>query len=240
MLQIISTKNYGGIELSGDNVDFEYLQKDLLYFLNLLEDFPGEDGSYHYLAGFYLKIEDMLQGLSGRRFMLDNGLEDIEPEKTYFIAPKRNLYSAIRIAWPEAVFLMMIFQEALSIGKRKGMVKDKFPICGSAYLYTDLLIQELRRILSETKVNRLLHRIYDGKLYFEAFAIQYLDQITGEYLAMDKQARLENLSLSIYRVIEPKKDYRRFWKEVVEASMDQGCLMSELFVELDLDEEKPW
>ncbi len=233
-----STEQFGGLNLYGEQSDFQYLKQEMECLLEI--------GYVQGLAmGIGKKLEIFCQEIGnlptkGQVQLLPNGME--QNTDGFNLYPKRNLWFSIRRSWPEMIFLMMMMEESILLCEKDFIRRRDFLHSFSVVrVFQKALINALRDILSDIKIVRLCNKIFDGNLHLTGMAPQFLERVSHEYLALSPDKRKERLTLFIYRVLNPKEEYEEFWNNLLEYALQQGIPMESVVIYRDKNfEEFPW
>lgn len=231
------TPNLTGVTVYGDHKDFEQLY-------DALHEIVGEEGEYPGFEGPRLRVlgmcYDIRHALMGNReiILIDNGINQDMMKYHSLIAPSHNAYLAFNVLWPELLFVTMALNEFVNIYASKRSTDTFRPTLGHRTIW-DSSIASVRSFqaavaslllnsIPESSHARILRLMNDGFSTYESYATQYIDKLNGKFIRMTKEKREKNITIMVKRIAERGDDYQRVRAEVLEASKEYNCSMTEI------------
>ncbi|MCM3636614.1 hypothetical protein M3152_02690 [Sporosarcina luteola] len=224
MIWLENTSNYAGLHLSGDKNDFVSLHEAIYSVV-------GEEGEYPGYEQVRLRIlslcKELDQATRGQReiILVPHGL-DSEKMMTSPIESENNVYIRIQILWPELLFLGFVLNDFIELSaKHRKHFWDSTP--ARIRLFQSVIGDCLESTVGESKF-----RLIKGSLtpnfvgYYENFLTQYIDYLNIEFLKMDKEKRLANVSIAAKRVANMDAKYIKIKREIEKMAKQNGVTSS--------------
>lgn len=224
------TPKYAGLSILGDYMDLEHLY-------DALHEVVGEEGEYRGFGAARLRVlglcYDLRHALMGDRELefVDNGMTPDKMQRLATIAPQKNVYLAVQIVWPEAIFVTAVLNEFIRMHLAK-KVKRTDPTDGKVIfdptiaqirLLQVTVVSCLKEHVSEASFARLLTPMGRGHRWYEDYATQYVDLLNVRFLNFAPDKRLKSLSTMVKRLAEYGDEYDQIRRGVAAAALEHNC-----------------
>lgn len=220
MMWLENTTNNAGVHLSGDQNDFVSLHEAIHSVVGEEGEYPG----YEQLRLLILNLSGELdQAAMGQRDMIlvPHGLD---PEKlmTFPIESGQNLYFRIQILWPELLFLGFVLNDFIELSaKHRKHFWDSTP--ARIRQFQSVIGECLENTVGESKFRLLKGSLTPNFVgYYENFLPQYIDYLNIEFLKMDKDKRLANVSIAAKRVANKDTKYVKIKRQIEKIAKQDG------------------
>ncbi len=228
MLTIRLTAALAGIEVSGDLLDLQALQEALIA---IACDEQSGDPDYEMSARHFLTLcQELSEAWQGRRQVVfaANGVHPAMLQNLKILAPQRNIYFAVRIRLPDALFAVMALNDFLEIYGRSCDIPDLDPRMMQARTFQALVTCAMQSALDPSAAGRLAHLIYGRVPRYRAFCTQYLAVLNQKYLSQDKEKRRQQIVPLARRLDLLADDYQGMVAELGAAAADLRCPVADL------------
>jgi hypothetical protein len=242
LLTIRLTAALAGIEVSGDLLDLQALHDALSA---LAGDEQTGDPDYEMSTRHFLTIcQELNEAWQGRRQVVfaANGVHPAMLQSLKILAPQRNVYFAIRIRMPDALFAVMALNDFLEIYGRSCDIPDLDPRMQQVRTFQTQVTCAMQSALDPSAAGRLARLIYGRVPRYRAFCTQYLAALNQKYLSQDKEKRRQQIVPLARRLDLLADDYQSLVAELSAAAADLRCPVADLepVIEPPALEDEEW
>ncbi|NYF23611.1 hypothetical protein [Sporosarcina sp. JAI121] len=235
MIQMKSTKNHAGVTISGDIYDFEELY-------DALHTVVGEEGERIDYDGVRIRVlaicYDLRHAMMGNRQAVNvpNGLDRDRMRYIGLVGSDHNVYYQFEVLWPELLFVSLSLTDFLVLYERGKTVHTWDPEAAAVRKFQAGVAKCLQETLTEKKF-ATIKKYFNSRLYddYANYTTQYIDKLNIGFIKMDKDKRLNNISIMAKRIAERDHRYIQAQAEVSEAAAYHGVSQ----YEIRFDEEYP-
>ncbi|MFC5604750.1 DUF6904 family protein [Sporosarcina koreensis] len=221
MIWLENTPNYAGAYLSGDRNDFVSLNEAIHLVV-------GEEGEYPGYELVRLRIlnlcNELNQAAKGQKevILVPNGLERMNRSRLSIDSKENNMYFRIRILWPELLFLGFVLNDFIELSaKHRQHFWDTTP--ARIRLFQSVIGEWLENTVGESKFRLLKSSLTPSFIgYYQNFVTQYIDHLNIEFLKMDKEKRLANVSIAAKRVANKDAKYIKIKRQIEKLAVKDG------------------
>ncbi|MGO1372361.1 MAG: DUF6904 family protein [Senegalia sp. (in: firmicutes)] len=249
MLYMENTQKNLGVSLYGDYLDFENLYKALHKIIGDEDEYRNFYSSQMRVLGLCYDIRHAMQGDRDYTFV-ENGINDDILKFNSFIAPKQNVYLKVNIFWPEMLYIQMVLNDFLQLYARKNssayvdIFKDQPNIWDNNIATVRLFQSQFKKCLKDTitkgRYGRLLSYMINDYTRFSGYLTQYLDLLNIKFVNLDKDKRLEKISVFGKRLVEKGKGYLDLEEQFELAAEEYNCSIFELRLNEEYPEDIEW
>ena len=205
MIKVELTKNYTGVNISGDYEDLDFLYDSIHYFIKEEPKSLIEESMQDHIFGFLYEVRHCYQGDRDFKFV-DNELR--EEVREYQKIPKKeisnnNLYYSFDYVLTD-LFTDMVLIKYFIMNIPKIEKNDYNPYLNNVKLFYSQILNLMQEILTPTKMKKLekglIDTIISDKIYFP----QWFDVITCNYLKQTKEKRHREVQeIIFFREFDP-------------------------------------
>ena len=241
MLDIKPTEHLTGVTISGD---YETLYQIVEAMHNMTEMEEDYSDPYYGIQNQLLAIcYDIRHAFMGDREVriLDNGMTEDLMKYHGVIAPKQNVYYSVNVLFPLAIFVAESLPTICRYGRRyyrsKKSVEIDLPLPPyREYLRDKGLLENLRlgtfaamaEVIGDDAAERIVREVEEGFLYFNDYAIQYVDKCNVELLSAPMEKRANKIKLIANRLMKRPVAYQRMAAELMDAAKEYDCSIYQL------------
>lgn len=227
MLKVELTENLGGFKISGDYDDLNNLYKSICNFFDKECKSAKEEIMQNHIFGFLYDVRHAYQG--DREYLLVDNLSDDKRE--WFGLKKRdvsnnNLYYSFNYLLTDIIVDMVLIK--YFIDYKDTEYNANYHMVN--YFYS-LILNTLESSLTKTKFNKIKKGIINSYINDKIFIPQWFDNISIDYIKMDKEKREKNLT-KLLNMIYNYNDYQEYFrikKEVEELSEKEKCPLDSIY-----------
>lgn len=240
MLQMKSSKNHAGVTISGDTFDLEELY-------DALHTVVGDEGEHPEYDGVRMRVlgvcYDLRHAMMGNRQAVNvpNGLDRDRMRHLGFVGSDHNVYYQFEVLWPELLFVSLSLTEYLVMYERGKSVHSWDPEAAAVRKFQAGVAKCLQETLTEKKF-ATVKKYFATSQYIEHadYTTQYIDKLNFEFLKMDKEKRLNNISIMAKRIAERDHHYVKAQVEVREAAAYHGVSKYEIRFGKEYPDDIDW
>lgn len=229
MIKVELTKNYTGINISGDYEDLDFLYDSIHYLIKEEPKSLIEESMQNHIFGFLYEVRHCYQGDRDFKFV-DNELRD--EVRKYQKIPKKeisknNLYYSFNYILTD-LFTDMVLIKYFIMNIPKIEKNDYNPYLNNVKLFYSQILNLMQEILTLTKMKKLekglINTIISDKIFFP----QWFDVITSDYLNQNKEKRVKELSKTLDAIYNYSDyiDYSKMKMEVEKYCNENNCLIT--------------
>ena len=198
MIKVELTKNYTGVNISGDYEDLDFLYDSIHYFIKEEPKSLIEESMQDHIFGFLYEVRHCYQGDRDFKFV-DNELR--EEVREYQKIPKKeisnnNLYYSFDYVLTD-LFTDMVLIKYFIMNIPKTEKNDYNPYLNNVKLFYSQILNLMQEILTPTKMKKLEKGLIDTIISDKIFFPQWFDVITCNYLKQTKEKRVKELSKTL-------------------------------------------
>lgn len=238
MISIKNTPNLAGVVISGDFDDF-YSLVDAFYEITIDEYSEKHQqfiGVSTRVLGLCYDIRHAYQG-DREIELVDNNMTDGKMKWHSIITPKNNVYYQCNYLYPEMFFVMLVLNKLIEL-RVKDLAKTKY-ILNEAMskkvvwdetiaiirVFQSQFVKCVKDTLTDATFSRWLNVMNSDYMGIEDIAGQYVDLLNINYIDMNKEKRLKNLSPTAKRIAEFRynEDHKGIKDVVMRAAEDNHC-----------------
>lgn len=229
MIKVELTKNYTGINISGDYEDLDFLYDSIHYFIKEEPKSLIEESMRDHIFGFLYEVRHCYQGDRDFKFV-DNELR--EEVREYQKIPKKeisnnNLYYSFDYVLTD-LFTDMVLIKYFIMNIPKTEKNDYNPYLNNVKLFYSQILSLMQEILTPTKMKKLEKGLIDTIISDKIFFPQWFDVITCNYLKQTKEKRVKELSKTLDAIYNYSDyiDYSEMKIEVEKYCNENNCLIT--------------
>lgn len=227
MIQLTSSPNHAGIEITGDQCDLESLYDALQRIVGEEVDSPSLYGAYMRVLGVCYELRKAYMG-SREAVFVPNGIHEGSRQQLCLIAPETNVYFKTHVYWPEMLFVMMALNTFVE-RYAQNLAKETYNLFGDQKVIWDGTIASVRgfqaafdQCLQETVSSNAYARVRNTLLVrnrpVHRYATQFIDHLNIKYLHMTPDERLKHISRMSKWIGEQSGEYPEIRDSVREAA----------------------
>ncbi|MGG3470968.1 hypothetical protein ABES02_26245 [Neobacillus pocheonensis] len=249
MIYLKNTPNYTGVTFFGDNMDFDELYEALHTIVGEEGDLPSYEGArLRVLAVCY----DLRHSLMGNREVefVGNGLHQDMMKHLSIVTNDQNVYFAFNVLWPELLFVTMALNDFVRLYAKK-QAKNSYnpvleyrniwdPAIAQVRLFQAAIAKCIKETISEASFSRTMKLMNKDYTWCANYATQYLDELNCDFIAMDKEKRLKNITIMAKRIAEEGRDYQEVKTAVLEAARKYNCSITNIKSIVEYPEDIEW
>ena len=229
MIKVELTKNYTGINISGDYEDLDFLYDSIYYLIKEEPKSLLEESMQNHIFNFLYNVRHCYQGDRDFKFV-DNELRD--EVRKYQKIPKNeisnnNLYYSFDYVLTD-LFTDMVLIKYFIMNIPKTEKNDYNPYLNNVKLFYSQILNLMQEILTPTKMKRLEKGLIDTIISDTIFYPQWFDVITCNYLKQTKEKRVKELSKTLDAIYNYSNyiDYCEMKIEVEKYCNENNCLIT--------------
>ncbi|KXH86106.1 hypothetical protein [Sporosarcina sp. HYO08] len=217
MIQLKNTPNYAGVYVTGDWHDFNELYDALHFVVGEEWEYAGFEQVRLRVLGVCYDLRHAMMGGRGARFV-SNGLDRDKMRFLSIAGTESNIYLQFEVLWPELLFVSFSLNEFIDKTTQTKKLHAWDPTIAAVRKFQSAVAACLEETLPESKFKNC-KRYFKPRLYdsFYRYTTQYLDELNIQFIEMDRDKRLANISIMVKRINEKNNRYYKL-KEDVEAS----------------------
>jgi hypothetical protein len=223
MLTIAPTPHNAGVEISGDREDLNRLYDALAEIV----DDESESGSEYEMPALNIlavnyELRHAWQGSRSIAFIA-NGLSPAAQQNLKKLGPQHNVYFVTRITVPEILFAIMALNDFVEIYSRKVKIPALNRDIQMVQLFQAEVTAALQSLLGPAAADRLARLVYGTVPRFCKYMTHYVEMLTGRYLRLAPEKRVQQILPLARRISERGADYQRFVRELEETAGELKC-----------------
>lgn len=240
MIQMKSTENHAGVTISGDIYDFEELYDALHTIVGDEGERIGYDGVRIRVLGICYDLRHALMG-NHQALNVPNGLDRDRMRHLGFVGSDHNVYYQFEVLWPELLFVSLSLTEFLIMHERGKTVHSWDSKAAVVRKFQSGVAKCLQETLTEKKF-ATIKKYFESSRYINHayYTTQYIDKLNVEFIKMDKEKRLNNISIMAKRVAERDQRYVQAQAEVREAAAYHGVSQNEIRFKKEYPDDIDW
>lgn len=250
MLNLRNTRNFTGIEITGDYLDLEALYMALLILIGDEGEYGHYEGARTRVLGIMYDIRHAFQG--DREFeFIPNGMNEDSMKLLGMITPEKNLYYKVNLYYPETLFVTVAINDFIRLYSKKQAKSATSPLLDKknlwdqhiayARLFQSLVINCLQGVVTESSFKRMLNLMHKDYTWTDGYATQYLDMLNIRYLNIEtKEERAKALSSTVKRMVEKGREYQEIEREVREIAISNNCSTEAISLSWGYPDEIDW
>ena len=229
MIKVELTKNYTGVNISGDYEDLDFLYDSIYYLIKGEPKSLLEESMQNHIFGFLYDVRHCYQGDRDFKFV-DNELRD-EVRKYQKISKEKisnsNLYYSFDYVLTD-LFTDMVLIKYFIMNIPKTEKNDYNPYMNNVKLFYSQILNLMQEILTPTKMKKLINGLIDAVISDKIFLPQWFDFITCDYLNQTKEKRVKQLSKTLDAIYNYSNyiDYCEMKIEVEKYCNENNCLIT--------------
>jgi len=107
-------------------------------------------------------------------------------------------------------------------------------------LFQAALVKCIGETVSDKAYTRMLNMMNKDYPWMDNYITQYLDILNDRFIQMDREKRLENISLMAKKLSECGKEYQIVRSDLVDAAAEYNCPVDDIRLQLDFPEDIDW
>lgn len=240
MIHVRNTPNYAGVKISGDIFDFEELYESLHLIAGEEGEYTGFGDVRIRVLGFCYDLRHAMMGNRGAK-NVPSGLNRDRMRHLSFVGSEYNVYYQFEVLWPELLFVSFSLTELITLYERKENVHAWDSSSASVRKFQAAVSSCLEKTLTEKKfLNLKKYMRTDRVVSYYKYATQYIDQLNIDFIEMNKEKRLNNISIIAKRIGERDHRYMEVKHKVLEVANFHGVSTSEIRFGEEYPEEIDW
>lgn len=238
MITIKNTPNLTGITISGDFDDL-YNLVDAFHEITINE-YSEKHHQYIDISTRVLGLcYDIRHAYQGDRKVeiLDNHMTEDKMKWHSIIAPKNNVHYSCNYLYPEMFFVMLALNELVEL-RIRDLTKTRYiykeamdkkviwdETIATLRLFQAEFVKCVKGTFTEATFARWMNVMNSDYISIENIAGQYVDLLNINYIHMNKEKRLKNLSSIAKRIAEFRNDneHKEIKDSVTEAAREYRC-----------------
>lgn len=231
MIKVELTKNYAGINISGDYEDLDFLYDSIHYLIKAEPKNLMEEVMQDHLFGFLYEVRHSYQGDRNFKF-IDNELRE-EVRKYQKISKKKvsnsNLYYSFDCILTD-LFTDIVLIKYFIMNIPKNEKNDYNPYLNNVKLFYSQIFNLMDQVLTPTKMKKLEKGLIDTIISDKIFFPQWFDVITCDYLKQTKEKRAKDLSKTLDAIYNygDYMDYSEMKIKVEKYCQENNCLITDV------------
>lgn len=231
MIKVELTKNYTGVNISGEYEDLDFLYDSINYLIRNTAKSLLEESMQDHLYGFLYDVRHCYQGDRILK-LVDNGLRK-EVRKWNSIPKKdvtdNNLHYSFDYVLTE-LFTDMVLIKHFILSMPATEKNDYNPYLNNVKLFYSHIFNLMDQILTPIKMKKLEKGLIDTIISDKIFCPQWFENITCDYLKQSKEKRIKNLSKILDSIYNYDKyiDYSEMKLEVEKYCKENNCLPTDV------------
>ncbi len=233
MIKVELTKNYTGVNISGDYEDLDFLYDSIHYFIKEEPKSLIEESMQDHIFGFLYEVRHCYQGDRDFKFV-DNELRDEVREYQKIQKNEisnNNLYYSFDYVLTD-LFTDMVLIKYFIMNIPKTEKNDYNPYLNNVKLFYSQILNLMQEILTPTKMRKLEKGFIDTIISDKIFFPQWFDVITCNYLKQTKEKRVKELSKTLDAIYNYSDymDYSKMKIEVEKYCNENNCLITNVTI----------
>lgn len=231
MIKVEFTKNYTGVDISGDYEDLDFLYDSIHYFIKGEPKNLIEESMQNHIYGFLYEVRHCYQG--DRNFkIVDNELRK-EIREYREISKKditdNNLYYSFNYILTD-LFADIVLIKYFIMNIPKNENNDYNPYLNNVKLFYSHIFNLMDKILTPTKMKKLEKGLIDTIISDKLFFPQWFDVITCNYLKLSKEKRVTELSKTLDAIYNYGDyiDYSQMKIDIEKYCEENKCLLTDV------------
>lgn len=231
MISLENTPNYAGVQLTGNQKDFEGLY-------DAIHAIIGDEGEYFGYEEVRIRVlvfcDELRHAMNGERgvVFIPNGLQQAKMKGGISITAlqEKNAYYQFQTLWPELLFIGFVLNDFIELSaKHKTHFWDIIP--ATVRQFQAVIGECLEKTVGEKKFRLLKPSLTPTFIgYYQNYILQYIDHLNIELLKMSKEKRYSCISITAKRVANKDKNYISIKRKVENTAMIERVSPSEVIL----------
>lgn len=230
MIKVEFTKNYTGVNITGDYEELDFLYDSIHYFIKNEPKNLMEEAMQNNLFGFIYDVRHCYQG--DRDFKIVNNELRKEVREYRKISKKEitdnNLYYSFNYVLTD-LFTDMVLIKYFMMNISKNENNDYNPYLNNVKLFYSHIFNLMDKVLSPAKMKKMEKGMIDTIISDKLFFPQWFDVITCDYLKQSKEKRIKELFKILDAIYNYGNyiDYSEMKIEVEKYCKKNKCLLTD-------------